>query len=60
MTGTEYGDLWTFTIISRWILLRIKNVSDESCREKNTHIIIIIGIQPLGRSGQRPEFIQAT
>jgi len=23
-------------------------------------IIIIIGIQPLGRSGQRPEFIQAT
>jgi len=24
------------------------------------HIIIIIGIQPLGRSGQRPEFSQAT
>ena len=23
-------------------------------------IIIIIGIQPLGRSGQRPEFIQVT
>jgi len=23
-------------------------------------IIIIIGIQPLGRSGQRPEFSQAT
>jgi len=24
------------------------------------NIIIIIGIQPLGRSGQRPEFSQAT
>jgi hypothetical protein len=24
------------------------------------NIIIIIGIQPLGRSGQRPELIQAT
>ena len=24
------------------------------------HIIIIIGIQPLGRSGQRPELSQAT
>jgi len=26
----------------------------------NNIIIIIIGIQPLGRSGQRPEFSQAT
>ena len=26
----------------------------------NNNIIIIIGIQPLGRSGQRPEFSQAT
>ena len=29
-------------------------------RFHNINIIIIIGIQPLGRSGQRPEFSQAT
>ena len=32
----------------------------SSERYSQTIIIIIIGIQPLGRSGQRPEFSQAT
>jgi len=38
---TVYGDLRKFTIISRWIPLRLENVSDESCREK-THILCSI------------------
>ena len=32
----------------------------KRCHICNIIIIIIIGIQPLGRSGQRPEFSQAT
>jgi len=36
--GTLHEDMRTFVTISRWILLRIKNVSDKSCREnQNTH-----------------------
>ena len=31
-----------------------------TCEIKSRIIIFIIGIQPLGRSGQRPEFSQAT
>ena len=39
--GTLHEDQYTFLIISRLILLRMKNVSDESCREnKNTHFIL--------------------
>jgi hypothetical protein len=31
-------DVFTFMIISRWILLRMRNVLDKSCREnQNTH-----------------------
>ena len=38
MENTE--DLCTFMIISRWILLRMRNVSDKSCREnQNTHFM---------------------
>jgi hypothetical protein len=38
ITGTLREDLCTFMIISRWILLRMRNVSDKSCREtQNTH-----------------------
>jgi hypothetical protein len=34
----EDWDGWTFMIISCWILLRIRNVSDKSCGENhNTH-----------------------
>jgi hypothetical protein len=40
MTGTLHEELCTFLIISRLILLRIRNVSDESCREtQNTHFV---------------------
>jgi hypothetical protein len=31
--NTLYEDLWKFKIISCWILLRMKNVSNKSCRE---------------------------
>ena len=38
--GTLHEDLCTFMIISRWILLRTRNVSDKSCREnQNTHFM---------------------
>jgi hypothetical protein len=38
--GTLHKDLCTFMIISRWILLRMRNVSDKSCREnQNTHFM---------------------
>jgi len=31
---TLHEDLWTFMIVSRPILIRMRNVSDKSCREK--------------------------
>jgi len=40
MTGTLHEHLYTFLIISRLILLGMKNVSGERCREKkNTHFM---------------------
>jgi hypothetical protein len=40
--GTLHEDLCTFMIVSRSILLRMKNISDKSCREnQNTHFISI-------------------
>jgi hypothetical protein len=37
--GTLHEDLCTFMTISRWILLRMRNVSDKICREnQNTHL----------------------
>jgi hypothetical protein len=42
MTCTLHKDLYTFMIISRWILVRMINTSDKSCREnQNTHFIFI-------------------
>jgi len=39
-TGTLREDQYTFLIISRSVLLRIRNVSDKSCRgNQNTHLI---------------------
>ena len=50
--GNRTRDLPTFSAMPKLIALpRIPNI---------IIIIIIIGIQPLGRSGQRPEFSQAT
>ena len=40
ITGTLHEDLYTFFIISRSVLLRMRKVSDESCGEnQNTHFI---------------------
>jgi hypothetical protein len=40
ITGTLHGDRYTFLIISRSVLLRMRNVSDKSCREnQNTHFL---------------------
>jgi len=38
-TSTLLGDLCTFMKISRWILLRMGNVSDKRSRENKTHIL---------------------
>jgi hypothetical protein len=44
MIGTLQGDLYIFLIISLWILLRMRNVSDRSSREnQNTHFMYING-----------------
>jgi hypothetical protein len=38
--GTSHEDRYTFMIISRSVLLRMRNVSDKSCREnQNTHFV---------------------
>ena len=40
ITGTLHEDRYTFMIISHWIRLRMRNVSDKICREnQNTHFI---------------------
>ena len=42
ITGTLYDGQHTFLIISRWVLLRMRNVSDKSCTEnQNTHFVFI-------------------
>jgi len=38
--GTIHEDLYTFFIVSRSVLPRMKNVSDKRCREnQNTHFM---------------------
>ena len=40
ITGTLHEDRYTFFIISRSVLLRMRNVSDKSCRRnQNTHFV---------------------
>ena len=40
VNGTVHEDLYTFMIITSWILLRVRNVSDERCREtQNAHFM---------------------
>ena len=41
ITGTLHEDRYTFLIISRSVLLRMRNVSDKICREK-THFMFNI------------------
>jgi hypothetical protein len=39
--GILHEDISTFMIISPWILLRMRNYSDRSCREnQNTHFML--------------------
>jgi len=41
LTGTLHEDLFTLMIISDSVLLRMRNVSDKSCREnQNTHVFV--------------------
>jgi hypothetical protein len=41
MTDYLHEDRYTFFIVSRSVLLRMKNISDKSCREnQNTHFIL--------------------
>ena len=41
--GTWYDDLCKFMIISRWILLTLRNVSDKRCREsQNTFYVLLL------------------
>jgi hypothetical protein len=43
ITGTLHKDVFTLMIISRWILLRMRNVLNTNCREKSkTHILLTI------------------
>jgi len=40
MTGSLHEDIRTFIIISRSVLLRMKNISDKICREnQNPHFV---------------------
>ena len=40
MTGTLHEDVFTFITVSFWILLRMRNFVDRSCREnQNTHFV---------------------
>jgi hypothetical protein len=39
MKGTLHEDKYTFSIISRLVFLRMKNISDKSCRDtRSTHV----------------------
>jgi len=39
ITGTTHDDQYTFLIISRSLLLRMRNLADRSCREnRNGHL----------------------
>jgi hypothetical protein len=42
LSVTLLEDLCAVMILSRWFLLRMRNVSDKSCREVRTHILCSI------------------
>jgi hypothetical protein len=39
ITSTLHEDLCTCVIVSRWILVRMRNVSDKSCRENQNTLL---------------------
>jgi len=48
--GTAHEDLWAFIIVSDWILLRMRNVSDKSCTD-NQHVLFMFSKFFLPRAG---------
>jgi hypothetical protein len=46
IAGTLHEDVFTFMTISRWILLRIRNVLDQICTENQTHALSLITFFP--------------
>ena len=42
ITGSLHEDLCVFMAVSRWILLKMRNVSAKRCREKSKHILCSI------------------
>ena len=40
ITGTVYEDVCTFMTISRKIILKIRNISDRSRENQNTHFTL--------------------
>jgi hypothetical protein len=41
ITGSIHKDLFTFMTISRWILFRMRNISNKPCREnQSTHFML--------------------
>ena len=50
VTGTLHEDRCTFMIISRCILLRMRNVSDQSCRENQNKYFMFNNFFPQNRA----------
>jgi hypothetical protein len=44
--GTLYEYVCTFMIVSRWILRRMRNVSDKNCRENQNTLIVFKNFLP--------------
>ena len=42
ITSTLRESVYTFMIMSRWILLRVRKVLDKSCRENSKHIFYVL------------------
>ena len=50
ITGTLHKEVFPFMTISPWILLRIRNVLDKSCKENRTHILRLATFSPENRA----------
>jgi len=45
--GTLHEDQYTFMIIPCWVLLRVRNVSDKSCRENQSTYLMFNFLPPI-------------
>jgi hypothetical protein len=50
--GTVHGDQYTLMIISRLVLLKMRNVSDKFVEEIKTHILCSVNSFEVGRVAQ--------